>query len=78
MSRFGPAYCRAKPIVLTEKRYGRLTVECAWGYTKLGKCQFICKCDCGNRCFAVGSALKSGTKKSCGCLRGKPNPLLYL
>jgi len=31
--------------------------------------RYLCVCDCGNSCFAIGQLLKSGNTKSCGCLR---------
>lgn len=55
-------------IYIKGKRFGRLIVlqrapnhngRKAWG----------CKCDCGNLCVVTDKNLKSGTTKSCGCLR---------
>lgn len=47
--------------------FGQLTV------LKVGKGKrrstWICKCECGNIKEAVGSSLKRGQTKSCGCLR---------
>lgn len=46
------------------KRFGRLVVirheqHDVW----------LCKCDCGQLCFARTKVLRTGEKKSCGCLR---------
>ena len=29
---------------------------------------WLCKCDCGNETYATLASLRSGHKKSCGCL----------
>jgi hypothetical protein len=52
------------------KRFGRLTVIESGGVSKNRKLLWICQCDCGNITKPiVGSNLRSGTTKSCGCLR---------
>ena len=52
------------------KRFGRLTVIESGGVSKNRKLMWICRCDCGNTTKPiVGSNLRSGTTKSCGCLR---------
>lgn len=33
-----------------------------------GRISFYCRCDCGNITSVIGTRLKSGTVKSCGCL----------
>lgn len=48
-------------------RYGRLVVESKIGTSKNGVI-WLCKCDCGNYTQATGHLLRSGDKKSCGCL----------
>ena len=57
-----------KLIDLTGKKFGRLTV-----IKKLDKrgneWYWYCRCDCGNFCESRGVSLRSGTKKSCGCLK---------
>ena len=58
---------------LTGQRFGRLIVikqteDCitAGGYRKA---QWLCKCDCnGKEVVIIGSDLKNGKTKSCGCL----------
>lgn len=37
-----------------------------------GNTQWVCRCDCGNTCVAVLHQLRSGYKKSCGCLSHPP------
>lgn len=32
---------------------------------------YLCQCDCGNICEAMGNAIKNGQKSSCGCLSSK-------
>ena len=51
------------------KRFGRLTVIGMVGQTESQKVIWECKCDCGTITQATASALMSGHKKSCGCLK---------
>ena len=56
------------------QKYGLLTVLSFTGYnqnTKRKEKIYKCICECGNFTNANEKALKSGDKKSCGCLRGK-------
>lgn len=56
----------SKFIDLTGQRFGRLT---AIAFVKLGnRSRWLCKCDCGKETYANSTDLKSGHKKSCGCL----------
>ena len=53
---------------LTNQKFTRLTAL----YIKERKNKQIiwhCKCDCGNECDVVSTALLSGNTKSCGCLK---------
>ena len=59
-----------KRLELAGKRFGRLLVEDCVGKYANGAIKWKCKCDCGNTTYAVASTLKSGAKKSCGCLTG--------
>lgn len=54
-------------IDLIGQRFGKLTVIENMG--KLNKKHYFwkCKCDCGNETVVLGSALRSGNTKSCGC-----------
>lgn len=54
---------------LIGKRFGTLTVIEFAGVSKNRKTMWICKCDCGNVTNPiVGSNLRRGSPKSCGCL----------
>jgi len=57
-----------KFIDLIGKRFGKLTPIKYIGKNKYGKSLLLCKCNCGNEKIIVGSSLKSGHTKSCGCL----------
>lgn len=58
---------------LTGQRFGKLTcLELYEGKDKRGNTQWLCRCDCGNTCVAAVPQLKSGYKKSCGCLSHPP------
>lgn len=52
--------------------YGRLTVLGDDGTrTKTSKVLWRCRCDCGNEVHILGSNLKRGATKSCGCLNSE-------
>lgn len=65
-----------KVVDLTGQRFGRLTVlERAPNQMvnlksgrKMSVTAWRCKCDCGGEKVIVGSSLKSGYTRSCGCL----------
>ena len=51
------------------KRFGRLVVKRDTGKrNKYNNIIWECECDCGNTTEAYTSLLRSGSKKSCGCL----------
>lgn len=52
----------------TGNKYGRLTVLSLGGRTDYGF-RWKCICECGNELYVLGSYLRRGTSKSCGCLR---------
>ncbi len=61
-------------IDLTNQRFGKLTaleyegsVRKSWGMCRIWKC----RCDCGNFVLASTAELRSGDKKSCGCLQSE-------
>ena len=56
-----------KAIDITGQRYGRLTAIRLSHRTKY-VAYWLCKCDCGNEVLARLSKLRSGRKRSCGCL----------
>ena len=55
-------------IDLTDQKYGRLKVINRVGFQN-GRTIWNCICDCGNECNVSSHDLKSGNKKSCGCLQ---------
>lgn len=58
-----------KLIDETGKRYGRLVViEQAASVGQAGA-RWLCQCDCGRQSVVIGTLLRRGTTKSCGCLR---------
>lgn len=54
---------------ITGKKYGRLTVLSFDHKDKRGEYCWRCRCDCGNETIATGNKLRTGAKKSCGCLQ---------
>lgn len=52
---------------LCNMKFGRLTVKERADNIK-GRVSWLCMCDCGQETIAKASDLKSGKKKSCGCL----------
>ena len=48
--------------------YGRLTVIKRANNNKHRQAVWLCRCICGNELLVVGSALRKGHTKSCGCL----------
>lgn len=53
---------------LIGKKFGRLLVIHS-SKPRHGRAYWVCECNCGRMCSAAGKALRSGKKKSCGCLR---------
>ena len=54
---------------LVGEKFGLLTVVELVGKNKHGHLLWHCKCDCGNNGISSGEQIKSGIKKSCGCLK---------
>lgn len=51
------------------KRFGRLlVVEMVDERSKCGEIKYLCKCDCGNEKIIVGTSMRNGSTRSCGCL----------
>jgi len=50
------------------QKYGQLTVIAEAGQDKWGKSQFLCECVCGTTTTVTGNSLRTGHKRSCGCL----------
>lgn len=61
--------CRYKYKDLLNQRFSRLVVVAKADTSKDGSIKWKCKCDCGGQAIARGQALRSGSTKSCGCLR---------
>ncbi|ANZ60064.1 hypothetical protein AYR62_01905 [Secundilactobacillus paracollinoides] len=60
----------SKRIDLTDRRFGRLVVLQFGGRNAVNQnAMWLCQCDCGERVVVDGVRLRSGTTKSCGCLR---------
>lgn len=59
----------------TGNKYGKLTVlKRDYSKPKSQKnCYWLCKCDCGNTAIVIGTKLRNGETKSCGCLRKTVN-----
>lgn len=58
---------------LSGHRYGKLVcLEPSSEKDRSGNTQWICQCDCGRLCQASLHQLRSGYKKSCGCLSHPP------
>jgi len=49
--------------------YGDLTVLSLFGKNALGAYIWLCQCKCGNQKPILGTNLRAGNTKSCGCLR---------
>jgi len=57
-------------IEMEGKRFGRLLVlSRAKDLTKNRQSKWICVCNCGNRIVTVGTSLRRGDTKSCGCFQ---------
>lgn len=59
---------RIDSIDLTGKKFGKLTVIQVSKRSGKRGLSWKCLCDCGNKCEAYGGHLRSGERKSCGCL----------
>jgi hypothetical protein len=59
-----------KLIDLTGQKFGRLTVIGRAAERMYGKhVAWICRCDCGEATTTIGTSLRKGAVKSCGCFR---------
>lgn len=56
-------------IDITGQKFGRLCVLGLAGRSERGQIVWNCACDCGNRKTTEGVNLRSGSTKSCGCLK---------
>ncbi len=55
---------------LLGQKFGRLTVV-EPAENRKGKVMWTCLCDCGNKTVVASGNLRSGTTKSCGCVRAE-------
>lgn len=60
-----------RALSIEGERFGRLVVLGRAGSTKHNKTLWRCRCDCGNETTVVGSRLKNGDVRSCGCLHSE-------
>ena len=58
-----------KPIDITGKKFGKLTVLGVHHLGKRNTRYWLCKCECGKETVQISANLKSGRIKSCGCQR---------
>lgn len=56
-----------KFIDLTGQKFGRLTAIERADNNKHGNVMWICSCECGSKTVALGTSLRNGQTKSCGC-----------
>ena len=64
---------------ITGERFGKLVVTGFAGYGQAGRQRVAlweCRCDCGNTCRVEGYLLKSGRRKSCGCIRSTADKMI--
>lgn len=54
---------------LSGKKFNHLTVIKSVGSNEHGKMMWEVQCDCGNRKILLGTAIKNGGVKSCGCIK---------
>lgn len=54
---------------ITGQRFNNLTVLRYYGSNYRGDAEWYCKCDCGEIAIVIGSQLRNGHTKSCGCLQ---------
>ena len=58
---------------LTGKRFGKLTILRRSERKQRGTTLWVALCDCGKETIAAANNIKTGTTKSCGCLKHKPS-----
>lgn len=58
-----------KPVDLTGKRFGMLTILSRAENAPGGKTRWNCQCDCGAVATIRGADMRNGKIKSCGCMR---------
>jgi hypothetical protein len=59
-------------IDIVGRRFGMLTVISeSTERSSCGEVKYVCQCDCGNTKTIVGTSLRNGKTKSCGCFLAK-------
>lgn len=53
------------------EKFGRLTILSKGDNDNSNNVRYLCQCECGNKKLIPYQSLKSGTTKSCGCLRNE-------
>jgi hypothetical protein len=56
-----------KKVDITGLRFGRLVAVREAGRSRGGQVTWDCQCDCGNTTVVLGTFLRYGNTKSCGC-----------
>lgn len=56
---------------LVNQKFGKLMVIGFAGMNSHRQSMWYCVCDCGNEITMIGSRLKNGHTRSCGCLRNE-------
>lgn len=59
----------AKAKDITGQKFGYLTVISRAENDKYGGARWLCKCDCGKKKTVLGTDLRTGNTKTCGCTR---------
>ena len=59
----------SKSLQIEGQKFNKLTVLRRVENNKYNKSQWECQCECGNIIVVLGTALKNGKVKSCGCVR---------
>ena len=60
-------------VDLTGQKFNKLTVMHRGERKKADAVTWVCRCDCGTETLATTNELRSGHKKSCGCLKKLPH-----
>lgn len=64
----------AKPTIMLGEKFNRLTVTAFAGfqtYSGKRKRTYHCRCECGKIIIVLGTNLKTGNTKSCGCRKSE-------
>jgi len=60
-------------VDLTGQKFNKLTVLHRGEQKRADAVIWVCRCDCGAETLATTYELRSGHKKSCGCLKKQPH-----